>query len=265
MEEQKHQNSNDELNCKVVVSDPAPIVILFGVRGSGKTMMLVRLVRWLITNGYYVEPVRDFVATSDIYLNICDSFDKAIHSEYAAPRTLGLVRIMDRYGKTLCQILDVAGDCLHNACHPQAPLPLFMNYILHTMNHKIWLFLAEANWGDTIDRRYYAEKIGHLQVLMTPSDKLIFACTKADEFRYLLDKTGEPYIAEFFKTIANQYYGIFSPFENINPITKLWHKYNFDFVVFSAGKFYQTENGSLYQESCDKYPASLWKSIKKAL
>ena len=55
MDEEKDPN-----RIQVVISDPAPVIILFGARASGKTMTLVRLTRWLKANGYQVEPERNF-------------------------------------------------------------------------------------------------------------------------------------------------------------------------------------------------------------
>lgn len=45
---------------QVTISDPRPIVILFGAKTSGKTMTLVRLTRYLRSQGYRVDPDKTF-------------------------------------------------------------------------------------------------------------------------------------------------------------------------------------------------------------
>lgn len=57
---------NDPNSIRVTISDPkAPLVILFGPPACGKTMTLVRMTRFLKSEGYTVSPIRTFRPTSD--------------------------------------------------------------------------------------------------------------------------------------------------------------------------------------------------------
>lgn len=260
----------DPNKIQVVISDPAPIIIMFGARSSGKTMTLVRLTRWLNANGYQVEPDRNFrPSNSEFYKKMCDSFDENVNSDYAAGRNqvlnFMLVKVMNRYGEPICQILEAPGEHYFDDMYPDREFPLYINKITQTDNPKTWMFIVESNWKDAKDRLNYAHKIIKMQSIVEPSDRVIFTCHKADKQRALFD-AGRPNVQQFFKNIKNQYPGIFSKYENKNPITKLWRKYNFDFVVFSAGLFNDTvDGGQSYTPSNDRYPAALWKSIMKTV
>lgn len=76
---------NDPNSIRVTVSDPnAPLVILFGPPACGKTMTLVRMTRFLQSEGYTVAPIRHFRPTSDTnYAKICENFDETINSDDA--------------------------------------------------------------------------------------------------------------------------------------------------------------------------------------
>lgn len=264
------EEEKDPNKIQVEISDPAPIIILFGARSSGKTMTLVRLTRWLKANGYQVEPDRNFrLSNSESYKRMCDTFDENVNSNYAASRThvlnFMLVRVMNRYGEPICHILEAPGEHYFDDKYPDKEFPRYINEICTINNPKTWMFIVEMNWKDRQDRLNYANKIIRMQSIIEPSDRVIFTCHKADMQRNLYDG-GRPNVGQFFKNIANQYPGIFSRYENRNPITRLWRKYNFDFAVFSAGLFNATaDGGQSYTPSNDRYPASLWKSIMKTV
>lgn len=264
------EEERDPNKIQVVISDPAPIIIMFGARSSGKTMTLVRLTRWLKANGYQVEPDRNFrPSNSKFYQQMCDSFDENVNSNYAAGRNqilnFMLVKVMNQYGEPICQILEAPGEHYFDDKFPNKEFPLYINNITTVDNPKTWMFIVESNWRDKSDRVNYADKIIKMQSLIEPSDRVIFTCHKADKHRALFYK-GMPNEKQFFKNIYNEYPGIFSKYENSNPITRLWRKYNFDFVVFSAGTFNETMDGGLsYNQSKDRYPAMLWKAILRTV
>lgn len=263
----------DELDpnrIKVVISDPSPVIILFGAGESGKTMTLIRLTRYLKSQGYKIEPDRTFrPSNSNHYKQMCDTFDETVNSDYAQDRTktvsFMLIKVMNKYGEPICQILEAPGEHYFNAAAPNSPFPRYINTICTIDNPKTWLFIVEADWLDQEQRLNYANKIIKMQSLIESKDRVIFTCHKADLHPTLFD-AGRPNKEQFFKNIRNQYQGIFSKYLNKNPITKFFRKYNFDFVVFSAGLFNETENkGQSYVQSNDRYPAELWKSIMKTV
>lgn len=264
------EEEQDPNKIQVVISDPSPIIILFGARSSGKTMTLVRLTRWLKAHDYQVEPDRNFrPSNSEFYKKMCDSFDENVNSDYAASRNqilnFMLVKVMNKYGEPICQILEAPGEHYFDDKYPNREFPLYINKICTTDNPKTWMFIVERNWKDAKDRLNYANKIIKMQSLIEPSDRVIFTCHKSDLHPALIN-AGQPNVPQFFKDIKNQYPGIFSKYENKNPISRLWRKYNFDFVVFSAGTFNDTaDGGQSYNPSKERNPAALWKAIMKTV
>lgn len=256
---------------KVTISDPCPIVIFFGARTSGKTMTLVRLTRYLLSQGYKVEPDKVFRgANSTTYQAMCEKFNDTITSDNAATGTsvIGfmLVTVRDKNGRPICQLLEAPGEHYFDAKNKTAQFPRYINEILAMKNRRTWVFIVERNWEESSIRNAYANKIISMQNIIPVSDKVIFTCHKADLSPGLFSD-GRPNIQQFRNDIKNQYPGIFSRYTNNNPITSLWAPYRFEFTVFSAGSFNKLANGKdqSYTPGPDFYPANLWGKIKKAV
>lgn len=255
---------------KVTISDPCPIVILFGAKTSGKTMTLVRLTRYLRQHNYSVEPDRIFRSANSVaYQEMCNKFDETITDDNAAGGTsvIGfmLVTVRDRNGKPICQILEAPGEHYFDEKNRMDKFPRYINEILSMNNRRTWVFIVERNWKDSSTRNAYANKIVSMQAIMPASDKVIFTCHKADLSRALL-KNGLPMEKQFFADIKNQYPGIFERYTNHNPITSIWNPYRFDFVAFSSGIFNDLQDGGQsYTPSQDFYPAKLWEKISNAV
>jgi hypothetical protein len=257
----------NEIN--VCISKPEPIVILFGAQCSGKTMAIIRLTRYLKENGYIVEPDRIFRSTTDtFYHKVCDRFNQEVYNDTAVEArgnlNFMLLSVFNKYGSTICQILDAPGTHYFD-CNNNNTFPPYINHIIHAKNQKIWICLVEKDWGDMQTRMAYAEKIAHMRYIMSPKDKTILMCSKVDMHKQLFFN-GLPDTKYFFNDIKNQYPHIFGRFKNENPITKLFSSYLFDFIMFSAGNFHQRiDNSLVYTQSNSRYPATLWKAILKAI
>ena len=177
-----------------------------------------------------------------------------------------LVKVMDKSGRPICQLLEAPGEHYFDLAAPKRPFPAYINTISQSRNRRTWIFIVEKDWENQADRNNFAQKITDLQQqYVLTEDKVIFTCHKADKHSQYM--TGGQYNVQlFFNDIANQYPNIFSKYVNTNPITKLWQKYNFDFVVFSAGSFNDDgKGGQNFIESKPSNPAILWKSILKTV
>lgn len=255
----------------VTVSDPkTPIIILFGARTSGKTMTLIRLTKYLEGMGYNVVPDPIFRPDSDThYQRMCREFSTIAHSDFAAVgndvMSFMLVKVISPSGRTLCQILEAPGEHYFDADIPNRPFPAYINNISRSIkNRKTWVFIVEENWGGSQRvRDLYASKIQQMQRNIRPQDKIIFTCHKVDTSNHFRPD-GRPDVSQIFQNIKNQYPGIFSKYENRNPLTRLVFPYNFDFITFSAGSFNSTGDGrQVYTPGEDYYPQQLWDAIKK--
>lgn len=256
---------NDPNSIRVTVSDPkAPLVILFGPPACGKTMTLVRLTRFLQSEGYIVAPIRTFRPTSDTnYADICDRFDETMNSDNAADSTnrisFMLVEVI-KNGRRLCQILEAPGEYYFNPKKPNAGFPNYVNTIIASSNRKVWTIMVEPNWMDHSDRMNYVSKITRLKQNMRPKDSAIFVFNKIDLTNFVRG-VGQINKASAITEVKNLYPGIFVPFENQNPITKWVKEYNCEFVPFQTGYYTPALNGFTYQEGPREYCVKLWNSI----
>ncbi len=258
-------------NDTVTIADPSPVVILFGSGASGKTMTLIRLSKYLIAKGYIVQPERTFRDARDVhYQEMCNNFTSIVNSTKAPGRNqvidFMLVKVMDKWGKTICQLLEAPGEHYFDPKAPKRAFPTYINTIRNSNNRKTWVFIVEKDWLNQSDRNNFATKICDLQQqYVLVRDKVIFTCHKADLHGQYMSG-GRYNTPLFFNDIRNQYPGIFTRYQNSNPLTQLWKKYNFDFVVFSAGSFHDDgEGGQNYVPSNESNPDTLWKAILKTV
>lgn len=264
----------DSNKIKVTVADyKTPLVILFGPPACGKTMTLVRLTRYLRSKpGYKVEPIPSFRPQYDAhYQEMCGNFNTDMSSDDAAASTSKINFMLVRVsygGKPLCQILEAPGEDYFNPEKPTAKFPNYVNAIISSPNRKIWAIMVEP--ADVTSRRMHAEarrlyvdKVKSLKRSISSRDKVMFVFNKIDETDFVV----RPGVVKY--GLAKQhtnflYPGIFVPFTNVNPITKLWKPYNFDFVAIQTGTYPETNDGKkTFQEGSDVYPRNLWQFIMK--
>ena len=268
---------SDPNSISVIVADEkAPLVILFGPPACGKTMTLVRMTRFLQSEGYTVSPIRSFRPTSDTnYAEICENFDESMNSNNAAKSTnrisFMLVEVR-RNGRKLCQILEAPGEHYFNPEKPNDGFPNYVNTIIASANRKVWTIMVEPTWMkhkmvhpmEHTDRKNYVTKITRLKQSMRSKDSVIFVFNKIDLTGFVrtigvIDKSAA------INEVKNNYPNIFVPFMNQNPITKWVKEYNCDFVPFQTGYYTPALNGFTYQEGPREYCVKLWNAIMKKI
>ena len=260
---------NDPNSIRVTVSDPnAPLIILFGPAACGKTMTLVRMTRFLQSEGYTVSPIRHFRPTSDTnYKDICEHFDETMNSNNAADSTdrisFMLVEVI-KNGHRICQILEAPGEYYFNPKKPNAPFPNYVNTIIASSNRKVWTIMVEPDWKDHTDRANYVSKINRLKQSMRAKDSAVFVFNKIDKTNFVRS-VGNINTSAAITEVKNLYPNIFVPFVNQNPITRIFKEYNCDFVPFQTGYYTEAVNGLTYQEGPREYCVKLWKCLMKKI
>lgn len=261
----------DVNNIVVTVNDPTPVVVLFGARTSGKTMTLVRLTQYLEQQGYQIIPDPLFRPANDNhYKMMCKNYLKLCHGKYAPGGNnvinFMLIKVLDKIGRPICQLLEAPGEHYFDPAEPKKQFPTYITNILKLRNRRTWMFIVEQDWGGEQEiRDMYVARIKSMPSTIK-RDKIIFTCHKVDEHSELTLANGMPNTPQIFKNLINQYPGIFDNFKNTNPITRLFKKYNFAFIPFSAGAFTPTESGKqVYTPGEDVYPRMLWKAILKTV
>lgn len=264
---------NDPNKIKAtIVDNKTPIVVLFGPPACGKTMTLVRLTRYLKSQGYTVEPIPSFRPSYDRnYQEMCKNFDYMISQDDAAGRNerinFMLVRVL-KNGKPLCQILEGPGEYYFNPKAPKAQFPAYVSNIISSPNRKIWTIMLEpdnTNGMDNQTRKLYANKLERLKTKIDYRSKIVFLFNKIDETHCVISPGNIRY-GQLLQQTEQLYQNIFVPFMNVNPISKLWRKYNFDFLAFQTGDYVEASDGTQrFEEGADIYPKKLWKLLQKRI
>lgn len=255
----------DPNSIVVTVSDSkAPLVVLFGPPACGKTMTLVRLTRFLKQNGYTVSPIRTFRPSSDDnYSEICSRFDIVMNSSMAADATdrisFMLVEVI-KNGRRICQILEAPGEHYFNPKKPQDGFPSYVNTIIASSNRKLWTIIVEPDWMDPNDRSNYVDRINSLKQNMRSKDSTLFVFNKIDKTKFVR-QVGDINKSAAINEVNNLYPGIFAPFMNQNPITRIFKEYNCDFIPFQTGTYTPSSKGTTYQEGPREYCVKLWDAI----
>lgn len=263
--------STGDTHDQITVTDRnAPIVLLFGPPSSGKSMTLVRLSRYLHTQGFTVEPDRMF-KNDQAYQHLCDQFLISLNTSRALPPTslndFLLVKVI-KHGKTVCQIVEAPGEDFFDPREPNRINPTdfrpYLTQIINLLpNRKIWVFLTDAQWRDSTGRSLYVQRIkGCKRQLIASKDRVVLLYNKVDQRgEFFID--GKIIVKAAETAMCGEYPGLADTFANPNPITSLWRKYNYKFVPFCTGS-YLTRPGEQvadYTESHPKYPEMLWMTL----
>lgn len=256
---------------RITVPDShTPIVVFFGAQSSGKTLVLLRMIRFWEKNGYAVVPEKVFRPASDKhYARMCEELRDRAYASCAPDPTddisFMLVKVIDSGGNPVCQVLEAPGEHYYNGTSDLS-FPTYITDIRLYPNRKIWVFFVEANWGiDQSDRDRYAAKIRLMQSLLTPNDKVVFLFNKADKGRTnaLYTHANLPNKRAFFDLIKQQYPGIFKAYENHGVSSIIFGRHNFQAVCFSSGVFTPINDGmQAWTLESDWYCQELWNAIK---
>lgn len=260
---------NDVNNITVTIPDTnTPIVIFFGSQASGKTLALLRMIRFLENKDYQVVPEEVFRPQTDRhYTKMCAGLKDMAYSNYAPGGndviSFMLVKVLDAVGNPVCQILEAPGEHYFDGS-ANLSFPTYINAIRTAPNRKIWVFFVEQGWGsDQGERNRYSQKICQMQQLISPKDKVVFLFNKADKKRDKQYKpNGEPNLQVFFNNILQQYPGIFTKYQNKGLAKILFGEYNFKVLCFSSGVFNNTADGrEVWTLESDSYCVNLWNAL----
>lgn len=247
-----------------------PVVIPFGPRCCGKTMMVLRLCKYLLKRGYNIRAVHDFRPSSDKYYQLaCDDFIELLNKNDTPKNPYGLllIEISDEVGRPVCYLFDAEGNCYFDPASPQTSYPAFIHQIMCLPNPKQFIYVVEPHWGNIVDRTNYVQRITQCQTQFynLRTDKVIILYNKIDITPFSL-ASGHVHIKYAFMDCKNLYNGLFNIFRQQNPILRWFKPYNADFIPFTSGFFYPCESGkSKYEIGLDIHPQILWKTIMKAI
>lgn len=261
-------NPNDIHVC--IPNSELPIIIPFGPRCCGKTMMIRRLCIYLYTKGYHVTPERKFRPLWDQrYQFICDEFYNNLWTLSNATSFLDviLLEVIHPQGYPICYLLDVDGDCYFDPNNPNAPYPTFIHRIIYSPNPKQFIYFVEPNWADCLTRKDYVSSINRWQMHFdSQKNTAIILYNKIDKQpQFILPNNYVNYTAAV-RDCQNLYPRLFDIFRRNIPLIRWFYPYRVKFIPFTSGTFVETRNGiTHYAPSGNIYPEQLWKVITKAI
>lgn len=270
------RNPQDTTGQCVINDTRTPILVLFGPSQCGKSMTMVRLVRYLRKKGFTVEPRRDFRPGNDtMYEQRCNEFNRTIDTYAPLPGNSWddymLASVLDSRGNSVLQILEGPGEAYFSlkTDNPVSnPYPAYFSRIKNCEAPKIWCFFTEPDWrADQESKkdpnrraglsREYVERIRRTRTFINlRRDKIIILCNKIDtKTQYITyGRINQKGVQEL---VDQQYNGLFAAFRNTRLIEKWTRPYLCEFVPFSTGDY---ADGS-FTESSDVYPAALLNKI----
>lgn len=263
--EGKGGDPNDIHVC--IPNSELPIIIPFGPRCCGKTMMIRRLCLYLYTQGYRINPEHKF-RWDQRYQFICDEFYNNLWTLSNATSFLDviLLEVIHPQGYPICYLLDVDGDCYFDPNNPNAPYPTFIHQIIYSPNPKQFIYFVEPNWADCLTREHYVSSINRWQMHFdSQKNTAIILYNKIDKQpQFILPNNYVNYTAAV-RDCQNLYPRLFHIFRKNIPF-RWFYPYRVKFVPFTSGTFVETRNGiTHYAPSGNIYPEQLWKVITKAI
>lgn len=264
VEEAPATNTIDTTFQCTINDTETPILVLFGPSQCGKSMTMVRLVRYLKQRGYSVDPRRDFRPSDDhIYELRCQEFNNTISTYTPLPGTVWqdfmLATVIDSKGNSVLQILEAPGEAYFSLVERfplKKPYPAYLNKIKACRAPKIWCFFTEPDWK-AAKYHDYVERIKNARSFIDlRKDKIIILYNKVDKLPQFIN-FGKINNKAVIKFVDQQYKGLFQAFKNTRLGESLWKPYLCEFVPFSTGDY----SDGTFTESNDRYPYELLKKI----
>lgn len=256
-----------------VINDyKSPIVVFVGPAASGKSMILVRLAKYLRSKGYAIDPDTSFVGT-DQYVQDCNEFKSKLSTDIALDGTVKhlLVSIRDKDGNKISQLLEAPGEDFFNPTDPRHPIPTYLNTIMASPNRKTYVIILDLDSKFSLrvhlrERELYAERLIE-QIypnIHKKRDRVILLYNKIDLTGFATIH-GVTNLAAAKEDSAQLYPSIYNSFKK-KLFGGLIEMPNYVFMPFCTGVYTdQTdENGDDFQTyvaADDSYPSNLWQEI----
>ena len=274
------QTAAPDIVIPSIVDHETPIVVFVGPPASGKSMILVRIAKYLREMGFTIKADRTFINT-DKYRAGCDAFENLLDTNIALPGTVEylLVDVRDSNGNNVAKLLEAPGehfyDTKNNGINANnTSLQGYLSKIMTSNNPKTYVTLLDLDSdvcfrvNETHRNRYTTRILETFYKNMHPEkDRFILLYNKVDAPGFgTIHGISEAKKKQARKDAELYYATLF----NTMKITKLvfFTLDDFAFQTFCTGNYTNVtdDNGNEYKQydiSNNSYPQELWMEIIK--
>lgn len=260
-----------------IVNNTVPVVVFVGPPSSGKSMILVRLAKYLRNQGYTIKTDPTFLNTAD-YQRDCQEFNDKLNTTIALNGSVKFLLVnVYKDGREVAKLLEAPGEDFYTTdpakirAGKNDRVEPYLSTIMTSTNPKSYVMLLDLDSdisfrNDQYHRDSYSQRFlnyfypnidknrDRIVLLYNKIDKTMFGningCDDSDGAR----KDAEMYYKSLFASMKITRFGGFLTSDN------------FAFKTFCTGMFAkQTDNvGNVYQTynvASEVYPRDLWKEI----
>ncbi len=262
-----------------IINKKIPVVVFVGPPSSGKSMILVRLAKYLRNNGYTIKTDPTFLNTAK-YQKDCEEFQRSLNTTIALPGTVEFL-LIDVYkdGVAVAKLLEAPGEDFYTTAPEKINagknlvIESYLSTIMSSTNPKSYVMLLDLDSDisfrrDSGHRQAYSERLLECfyKNINHSRDRVVLLYNKIDVTQFgsingCSNLSGA-------RDDAKMYYPMLFSKMKITILGGLFTMSNFVFKTFCTGMFStQTDNfGNEYQtynEADDVYPRELWREITK--
>lgn len=257
-------------------NNTVPVVVFMGPPASGKSMILVRLAKFLRNEGYTIDTDRTFLATED-YQRACKQFKDKLCTNIALDGSVEflLVTVKDKSGKEIAKLLEAPGEDFYTTDPEKIKngentrVKPYLATIMTSTNPKSYVMLLDLDSEVSFrinenHKDMYAQRFldCFLPAINLKRDRIVLLYNKIDTTSFGTingchnpkgaREDAEIYYRQIFSTLRGGFFNL-EQFAFKTFCTGMFAK-----QTDSFGKEFQT-----YNVADDIYPRELWKEIIK--
>lgn len=261
-----------------IVNNRVPVVVFVGPPSSGKSMILVRLAKYLRDKGYTIKTDPTFLNTAK-YQSDCNEFESKLSTNVALSGSVTFLLVnVYKNGKEIAKLLEAPGEDFYTYDPEKIRLGVnnsiapYLSTIISSTNPKSYVtlldldsevsFRRDGNHRDQYANRFMTHFYPHIN---RNRDRIVLLYNKIDTTPFgSINGCHDPAGA---LNDARLYYP--SWFNSMRTKKMVFFDMeNYVFKTFCTGMFsMQTDaNGNTYKtynKASDVYPAELWAEITK--
>lgn len=262
-----------------IVNPNVPVVVFVGPPSSGKSMILVRLAKYLRSKGYTIQTDSTFLNTED-YQRDCEEFSHKLNTNIALRGSVKflLVKVFD-HGREVAKLLEAPGEDFYTTDPVKIEkgknnrIEPYLATIMASRNPKSYVVLLDLDSdicfrNDSYHRQSYSQRFldYFYPNIDVRRDRIVLLYNKIDVTPFgtingCTDPNGakadaKMFYPQLFATMRVRSFGGFVTTDNF--VFKTFCTGMFSKQIDNNGKKYQT-----YNEAQDIYPQELWKEITK--